>query len=98
MGLPVIFRTSALADIEGAYHWYEEKQPGLGSSFMAELGKSEELVSSNPRLFAPVRGDVRRAILHKFPYGLFYIVQPEFISVIAVLDHARHPSIWQSRQ
>ena len=64
---------------------------------MAELGKIEVLVGHNPELFQRVRGQVRRAMMHKFPYGFFYVAHPEFVSVIAVLHHARDPKHWQRR-
>lgn len=94
----VIFRSSAQQDVADAYRWYEEQQPGLGATFLESLEKAEELISSNPELFGKVRGEVRRAILKKFPYGIFYVVRPDFISVIAVLHHARDPKAWRREQ
>lgn len=91
----IIFRSSAQCDLADAYRWYEEQQPGLGANFIDELDKVEHLISDNPELFAKVRGEVRRAILNKFPYGVFYVVHPDFISVIAVLHHARNPEAWR---
>lgn len=91
MSLPVIFRACAIIDIDEAYRWYEQKQPRLGVSFMAELGEAEALIRDNPEMFRKVRGEVRRAMLHKFPYGVFYITRPEFVSVVAVMHHARNP-------
>lgn len=97
MSLPVIFRAAALADVEQAYAWYEERLPGLGRSFMDELEKIHAHIQRNPQLFGKVRGPVRRAILRKFPYGVFYIVDAHAVSVIAVLHHARAPHHWQRR-
>ncbi|MDN5844387.1 MAG: type II toxin-antitoxin system RelE/ParE family toxin [Alcaligenaceae bacterium] len=97
MSLPVLFRAAALIDINEAYHWYEEKQKGLGAAFMAELGDAEALIGDNPELFRKVHGEVRRAILHKFPYGVFYVARPESVSVVAVMRHARNPKHWQDR-
>lgn len=97
MSRRVIFRARTLADIDDAYRWYEEQRHGLGVEFMAELGKVDVLIGESPELFQRVRGPVRRAMLHKFPYGAFYIVKPEFVSVIAVMHHARDPKQWQRR-
>lgn len=92
-----IFRARALTDIDEAYRWYEEKQLGLGTSFMVAIEHATSLVEDNPEQFPHVRGRVRRVLLRKFPYGLFYIVRPEFVSVIAVMHHARDPRHWQRR-
>ena len=43
-----------------------------------------------------VRG-IRRAIVRRFPYGVFYLVADTEIRVIAVVDMARNPSVWQGR-
>lgn len=98
MSRPVIFRSAAQEDIVAAYRWYEARQPHLGAAFLDEIDKVEQLVSSDPELFNVIRGDVRRAILHRFPYAVFYVVRPEWISVVAVLHHARHPKAWQRRR
>lgn len=64
---------------------------------MAELGKVEALLGDNAMMFGRIRGEVRRAILDKFPYGVFYLARPEFVSIIAVLHQARNPRAWQIR-
>lgn len=97
MSRPVIFRSAAQQDIADAYQWYEARQPNLGAAFMDEIGKVEQLLGTDPELFNLMRGEVRRAILHRFPYAVFYVVRPDFISVVAVLHHARHPQTWQRR-
>lgn len=97
MSRPVIFRSAAEQDIADAYQWYEARQPTLGAAFMDEIGKVEQLIGTSPELFAVVRGEIRRAILHRFPYAAFYVVRPEFVTVVAVLHHARHPQTWHGR-
>ena len=64
---------------------------------MAELGKMEASLGDNPMMFGRIRGEVCRAILDKFRYGVFYIPRPEFVS-IAVLHQARNPKLWHTRK
>jgi plasmid stabilization system protein ParE len=64
---------------------------------MAELSEAEALIGENPELFRKVRGEARRVMLHKFPFGVFYIARSEFVSVVAVMHHARDPRHWQRR-
>ena len=40
---------------------------------------------------------IRRAIVHRFPYGIFFVTHSEFINVIAVMHHARDPKHWRIR-
>ena len=47
-----------------------------------------------PLLYAEVILGVRRALLPRFPYGLFYAVKGNLIHVLAVSHNARNPRQW----
>ncbi len=47
-----------------------------------------------PLLYAEAIPGVRRALLPRFPYGLFYAVRGNLIHVLAVLHDARNPRQW----
>ena len=47
-----------------------------------------------PLLYAEVILGVRRALLPRFPYGLFCAVRGNLIHVLAVLLDARNPRQW----
>ena len=47
-----------------------------------------------PLLYAEVIPNVRRALLPRFPYGLFYAVRGDLVHVLAVLHDVRNPSRW----
>jgi plasmid stabilization system protein ParE len=88
----------AEAELEEAFGWYEERTPGLGSGFMRAVRAAFATVSRNPEQFARVRGEIRRALVRRFPYAVYYIVEPGQISVIAVVHTRQHPRRWQSRR
>jgi plasmid stabilization system protein ParE len=88
----------AEAELEEAFGWYEERTPGLGSEFMRAVRAAFATVSRNPEQFARVRGEIRRALVRRFPYAVYYIVEPGQISVIAVVHTRQHPRRWQSRR
>ena len=46
----------------------------LGVEFLDELVRIEGHLRANPALYQRVDGEVRRAVLRRFPYGLFYVV------------------------
>jgi plasmid stabilization system protein ParE len=69
---PPIFRPAAAADVEEAYRWYEAQQAGLGDEFLAALRVVIESMTANPELFPVVHRQTRRALLRRFPYGLYY--------------------------
>ena len=54
-------------------------------------------MSANPRQFPVVFKNVRRALLHRFPYSLFFVVEDETVLGIACFHASRDPSQWQKR-
>ena len=44
-----------------------------------------------PLQFPVVRGNIRRALLRGFPYGVFFTVHADTVQVLAVVHLHRHP-------
>lgn len=97
MSLDLIVRPEAELDIKGAYTWYEERSPGLGAQFIDEIGESLVLVAREPEMYQKVHRSLRRALIRRFPYGIFYTIEITRIVVLAVMHTARHPSKWKQR-
>jgi plasmid stabilization system protein ParE len=70
----------------------------LGLRFLGEIRTSLQHISDNPLMFPIIDEDVRRALLHKFPYSIYFVTEPEAIAVIAVLHQHRRPDAWKSRR
>jgi plasmid stabilization system protein ParE len=97
MTLPIVFLPEARAEYDEAAQWYEQRRPGLGKDFIAKVRSILDLVAQTPRMHAPIFQDVRRAPIARFPYGVFYQVEPSRILVVAVFHAKRDPSVWQRR-
>jgi len=63
----VIIRPEAEAEIEKAYHWYEEQRKGLGLDFLLCIEEAIEKISRNPEVYSLVHKNVRRILIHRFP-------------------------------
>jgi plasmid stabilization system protein ParE len=94
---PVVFTPAARAEVAEAQAWYEAQAPGLGGLFRAELDAAVQRLAANPEGFPAVLRDVRRARLHRFPYGLFYRILPDSLVVLACFHARRDPRRWQGR-
>lgn len=90
-------RAPARKDITDAVHWYEQRVPGLGTEFLQSLDVCFSNIQHSPDSFASVHPRVRRALVQRFPYGVFYVVEGPRISVIACLHVRRHPASWKAR-
>lgn len=97
LALPVRFTLAAQAEVTEAQDWYEAQLPGLGTQFRAELDRTVQRIAANPLQFRRVLQDVRRARLRRFPYGLFFRVEPDGVLVIACFHASRDPQRWQQR-
>ena len=80
----LIIEPEAEADIADAYDWYEKQRPGLGSDFELCLEDSLQRIQQNHRLFSKIHRNVRRILIHRFPYSILYIEKTNKIIVIAV--------------
>jgi plasmid stabilization system protein ParE len=92
-----IVRPLAEADLENAAQWYDEERPGLAQRFLKDVDRSFVRLRERPLQFPVVAGDVRRALLHTFPYAIYFRVSDEIIVVLAVLHLRRNPNIWRGR-
>jgi toxin ParE1/3/4 len=63
---------SAERDIAHAFEWYEREREDLGYRFMARVDEAIESISENPKLYAPMIGEARRALVEQFPYAIWY--------------------------
>ena len=97
MNLPLVLRAEARADFDEAFDWYEAQRPGLGIDFAARVQDVFDRISANPLLHAAVFQDVRKAVVQRFPYCVFYRVEASQVLVLAVFHTRRDPSNWQGR-
>ena len=93
----VIFTQGAREEVIEAQDWYEREAPGLGRHFREAIDALIERMSANPRQFPIVFKDVRRAVLRRFPYSLFFVMEGETLLVIACFHASRDPAQWQKR-
>jgi len=93
----LLIRPEAESDIEGAYRWYEKQSAGLGAEFLFCLEEGFGRVQRSPERYPVVYRHLRRHLIRRFPYGIFYMQQEDVIVVVAVLHGRRNPDEWKSR-
>ena len=94
MAFRLKFSARALREIGEAQAWYETQSSGLGEEFVAAIALQLKRLEQAPLLYAEVIPKVHRALLPRFPYGLFYVVREDLIHVLAVLHDKRNPGHW----
>ncbi|MEP6534238.1 MAG: type II toxin-antitoxin system RelE/ParE family toxin [Bryobacteraceae bacterium] len=94
----VVFTQAARAELIHAQDWYEGEASGLGSHFRAEVDAGINRMIAKPLQFPVVyKKTVRRLVLPRFPYMLFFTIEGATLLVIACFHGSRDPRQWQQR-
>ena len=91
MSYEVQVRRAAELDIAEAQVWYETQQTGLGAEFRAEVSRVIDRLAGTPLIYQVVHRDIRRAIVRRFPYLIWYRVAAETVIVPACTYAGRDP-------
>ena len=84
-------------DVSDATAWYEERRAGLGDEFLDELDSVLRRVIKSPSQFPKIKSNIRRALLRRFPYAVYFGVTRESVEVIAFLHQHQDPRTWEKR-
>lgn len=93
----LILSDRAASELAEATGWYEYERVGLGLEFLAAVDAALTLLREHPDIGTEVRPRVRRTLLRRFPYGLFYTNQEDRVRVLAIVHSNRHPARWPRR-
>jgi len=93
----ITFKSEVYDDIKAAYDWYESQRVGLGEDFLLTLEESYAKITRTPKLYQDIYKSVRRKLVRRFPYGIFFVIREDTIIVLAILHTKREPHKWQKR-
>lgn len=80
---------------EAAY--YELQVPGLGERFEAEVRRATVFLLDHPEIGHPADPHLRKFVLNRFPFTLYYSVASDVLRIEVVAHQSRSPGYWQSR-
>ena len=97
MTLRLWIQPEAESDIENTFRWYEEQRVGLGHEFLLALEASLQHVRRYPYSKPKIHHELRRTLLRRFPYGVFYLLAERALVVVACF-HCRRDPRWMLAQ
>jgi plasmid stabilization system protein ParE len=97
MNLPLIVNPLAEADLTEAKTYYENQREGLGDELVECVEQALERIRQNPCGPAKVYEELRRVLVRRFPYAVFYRADDDQITVVAIYHARRDPRGWQGR-
>lgn len=92
------FVEGALQEFISAGRYYNRQKPGLGDVFVDEVERGIEAILKNPHTWKIVRQDIRRYLIKRFPYGIYYTVEDDLVVIWAVKHLHRAQDYWQTRR
>jgi toxin ParE1/3/4 len=93
----VRIRRAAERDLAQAQLWYETQQRGLGAEFYAEVSLIIDRLAETPLVYQIIYRDIRRAIVRRFPYLIWYRVLGDIVTVLACTHVRQGPNKLNSR-
>ena len=97
MSFELVIRPEAEADALEAFRWYNEQLSGLGQEFLGEVDRALESIQAYPEASGKLYREIRRGLMRRFPYSIFYVMHAEKIVVFGISHAARDPRVWKKR-
>ena len=93
MAYNVIISSEAYLDLNETSDWYDKQLKGLGIDFVLEFYEEANYLSDNAKAHAFLIEPIRKKLMKKFPYGIYYSIIDNRNEVLieAVWHQKRNP-------
>jgi toxin ParE1/3/4 len=93
-----VFHPEALAEYAENVQYYAEQRTEVAQAFINAVEDAVYRVRESPTRWTVLDEDVRRCLTRKFPYGVLYTIEQDYILILAVMHCSREPGYWKSRK
>ena len=95
--MQIHFQPEAEAELAEARLWYALQREGLDDALMQRVDEALQRIVEAPYAYQVAYRQLRRAVLHQFPFAIFYQPIDGEIRVFAVYHSSRDPRQLRSR-
>jgi len=92
------FHPEAEDEFKNAIAYYENCDDGLGLDFAREVYGAIQNAVDYSSMWPEIDHEIHRCLVHRFPYGVLYSIEPVGIFILAVMNLHRDPDYWKHRQ
>jgi len=81
-------------------YYFDHVSPLVATAFVAEVEAAIQTLLASPTTWSVIEEpQIRRYLLNRFPYSLYYRWEPERdrVSIYAVMHFSRRPGYWRDR-
>lgn len=93
----LIYHPDAEAELMAASQFYERRVPSLGTQFLEAADQAIDDIQTAPNRWKVIEAGVRRYLMPRFPYAIYYRVFSDHLHILAIKHHSRHPNYWRYR-
>ena len=93
----LIYHPEAEKELIAAARFYEDRVPTLGGQFLDAIDQAVAAILKDPQRWRLVADEIRRCMVARFPYAIYYRILPDELRILAIKHHRRHPDYWQHR-
>ncbi len=77
--------------------WYRERSPSVAAEFRVLVSEVIGNIAGAPQRWPKYLHGTRRFLLHRFPFSVVYLDEPEIVTIVAVAHSKRKPGYWRQR-
>lgn len=85
------YTSRASGELDLAVAWYELQQQGLGLDFLDCVDASLARIRRTPEIYPVVQGALRRCVVDRFPFSIYFEIEKREIVIHAIFDNRRDP-------
>jgi len=93
-----VFHPEALTEYAKAVQYYAAQRTEVAQAFINAVEDAVYQIRESPYRWKVIDEDVRRCLTRKFPYGILYTIEQDYILILAVMHCSREPGYWKSRR
>jgi plasmid stabilization system protein ParE len=94
----IVFHEDAEQEYYEAFDYYANISYMLALRLEEHVREKFDDLMQLPRIHTPVGNGVRKCVLTKFPYTMFYIYVDDCVTIYAFAHHRRRPFYWALRR
>lgn len=84
-------------DFDSSFGYYFKDNPKVANTFFRKINLGFEDIGRNPFAFSVIYKDVRKYVVQKFPFVIYYQIEKSTIKIVAIFHTSRNPEIWNDR-
>jgi plasmid stabilization system protein ParE len=84
-------------DLINGFRYYARRQEGLGDYFLDSLSADIDALSLYAGIHPKPFGRFHRTLAKRFPFAVYYEVDAETVTIVAVLDCRQNPGAIRKR-